>query len=205
MSNVVQVRTSPPSDQPNNQDVFIWALYLLGGSDQDVDVEDIYFKCFELAPARLGWRTKPEIPDYKKISKALQSVEAKTHVGLVHKVNEYNRRLTPEGARWIENWKLILEKTYSGRPVAASKSHNQYEMLRSDLKKSEIWPSFVAGNRQFDLSDLASAIQLTPASPKSTWLTRVNNLSRSADVLDDNELREFSNFLEKVINERVDN
>ena len=205
MSNDTLARTSPPSGQPNNQDVFIWALYLLGGSDQDVDVEEIYLKCFELAPARLGWRTKPEIPDYKKISKALQSVEAKTHVGLVHKVNEYNRRLTPEGVRWIENWKLILEKTYSGRPVAASKSHNQYEMLRSDLKKSEIWPSFVAGNRQFDLSDLASAVQLTPASPKSTWLTRVNNLSRSADVLDDNELREFSNFLEKVINERVDN
>ena len=46
-----------------------------------MDVEEIYLKCFEIAPARLGWRTRPEIPDYKKISKALQSVEAKTHTG----------------------------------------------------------------------------------------------------------------------------
>ncbi len=74
------IRTSPPSDQPNNQDVFVWALYLLGGADRGVDVEEIYLKCFELAPARLGWRTRPDLPDYKKASKALQSIEAKTHI-----------------------------------------------------------------------------------------------------------------------------
>jgi hypothetical protein len=202
MSDETQVRNSPPSGQPNNQDVFIWALYLLGGSDQDVDVEEIYLKCFELAPARLGWRTRPEIPDYKKISKALQSVEAKTHVGLVHKVNEYKRRLTPVGVRWIDNWISILEKTYSGS-VSASKSHNQYEMLRSELKQSQIWKQFVEGNRPLDLSDLASAIQLTAASPKSTWLTRINNLARAADVLDDSDLKDFSEYLSQVVEERV--
>jgi hypothetical protein len=198
-----QLRTSPPNSQPNNQDVFIWALFLLGGADKDVDVEDIYLKCFNLAPARLGWRTHPEIPDYKKISKALQSVEAKTHVGLVHKVNEYKRRLTSDGVRWTESWKTILEKTYSGAPVAASKSHNQYEMIRSELRVSEIWPDFKSGNRKFELSDLAAAVQLTAASPKATWLTRINNLSRAADVLEDEDLREFSEFLVHVVNDQI--
>ena len=31
-------RSAPPSVDANNQDVFIWALYLLGGADRDVDV-----------------------------------------------------------------------------------------------------------------------------------------------------------------------
>ena len=67
----MSIRTEPPSSIPNNQDVFVWALYLLGGADQDVDVEAIYLKCFELAPARLAWRTRPDLPDYKKISTSL--------------------------------------------------------------------------------------------------------------------------------------
>lgn len=74
-------RSAPPSVEANNQDVFIWALYLLGGADRDVDVENIYLKSFELTPARLGWRTRPDPPDYKKTAKALQSIEATTHIG----------------------------------------------------------------------------------------------------------------------------
>lgn len=58
------------ADRASNSELFVWALYLLGGAEHDVDVEDIYLKCFAIAPARLGWRTKPEIPDYKKNSKS---------------------------------------------------------------------------------------------------------------------------------------
>ena len=87
MSSSASIRKDPPSSEANNQDVFVWALYLLGGADKDVDVEEIYLKCFELAPARLGWRTHPEIADYKKTSKALQSIEATTHVELSKQSN----------------------------------------------------------------------------------------------------------------------
>ena len=40
------------SKGPSNQDLFLWALFLLGGADRDVDVEEIYLKCFEIAPSR---------------------------------------------------------------------------------------------------------------------------------------------------------
>ena len=73
----VQIRTSPPSDTANNQDVFLWALYVLGGADRDVDVEDIYLKCFEMAPARLGWRTQPQLPQYKKLRRHLNRSKQK--------------------------------------------------------------------------------------------------------------------------------
>jgi hypothetical protein len=113
MTEKSKARNEPPSPEANNQDVFVWALYLLGGADRDVDVEEIYLKCFELAPARLGWRTHPEIPDYKKTSKALQSIEATTHVGLLHRPHKYSRRLTLEGIKWVEAYKEILEKCNS--------------------------------------------------------------------------------------------
>lgn len=190
-------RVEPPSNEPNNQDVFIWALYLLGGADRDVDVEDIYLKCFELAPARLGWRTRPEIPDYKKTSKALQSVEATTHVGLVHRPHQYSRRLTLEGIKWVENYLEILEKNYSKSVVQASRNTNMYERLRSDLYSSETWIKFSSNPNLVELVDAAVALRCSAASPVATWKSRVNELRRAADLLQDSELMEFANLVQE--------
>jgi len=193
---MTEIRTKPPSTKANNQDVFIWALFLLGGSDREVDVEDIYLKCFELAPARFGWRTKPEIPDYKKLSKTLQTIEDKSHAGLVHKTNEYLRRLSVSGVKWIETWKPILESSYSGAPVAADKVHNQYEMLRAQVKGSDAWKKFILGEGALEISDVAASLGTSPASPKATWDGRINSLLRASDVLQDEELRNFAVLIE---------
>ena len=196
MTEALSQRTEPPSVGPNNQDVFLWALYLLGGSDMDVDVEEIYLKCFELAPARLGWRTHPDIPDYKKAAKALQSVEASTHIGLVHKPHKFSRRLTVAGVRWVESYKEILEENYSHKPVMASKTSNNYERIRQEILKSHAWLTYKELNEIQDIADAAAALQCSPASPKSTWRSRINNLKRASDVLKDNDLLEFAELID---------
>lgn len=190
------VRKEPPSNEPNNQDVFIWALYILGGADADVDVEEIYLKCFEMAPARLGWRTRPEIPDYKKTSKALQSVEATTHIGLVHRPHQYSRRLTLDGIKWVESYQEILEKSYSKSAVHASKSTNVYERSRFDLHNSGAWAKFSANLEVIELADVAAALRCSPASTAATWKSRVNELRRAADVLQDDEIMKFAEMVQ---------
>jgi hypothetical protein len=196
MSEKTRARNEPPSPEANNQDVFVWALYLLGGADKDVDVEEIYLKCFELAPARLGWRTHPEIPDYKKTSKALQSIEATTHVGLLHRPHKYSRRLTLEGVKWVEAYKAILEKNYSKATVLASKSTNQHERKRHELKKSDAWAKFLIDPSTVEISDVAAALQCSAASPMSVWSGRVNDLRRTGDLLSDESILNFADFVE---------
>ena len=196
MSSATSVRKDPPSPEANNQDVFVWALYLLGGADKDVDVEEIYLKCFELAPARLGWRTHPEIPDYKKTSKALQSIEATTHVGLLHRPHKYSRRLTLEGIKWVEAYRSILEKNYSKAIVQASKTTNQHERKRHELKKSDAWAKFLIDPSTVEISDAAAALQCSAASPMSVWSGRVNDLRRSGDLLSDESILNFADFIE---------
>jgi len=196
MSEKTRVRNEPPSPEANNQDVFVWALYLLGGADKDVDVEEIYLKCFELAPARLGWRTHPEIPDYKKTSKALQSIEATTHVGLLHRPHKYSRRLTLEGVKWVEAYKAILEKNYSKATVLASKTTNQHERRRHELKKSDAWAKFLIDPSTVEMSDAAAALQCSAASPISVWSGRVNDLRRTGDLLSDESILSFADFVE---------
>lgn len=196
MSSSPSVRKDPPSPEANNQDVFVWALYLLGGADKDVDVEEIYLKCFELAPARLGWRTHPEIPDYKKTSKALQSIEATTHVGLLHRPHKYSRRLTLEGIKWVEAYRAILERNYSKAIVQASKTTNQHERKRHELKKSDAWAKFLIDPSTVEISDAAAALHCSAASPMSVWSGRVNDLRRTGDLLSDESILNFADFVE---------
>ncbi len=195
------VRTDPPSDTANNQDALVFALYLLNGADKDVDVEEMFLKCHELAPARLSWRTRPDIPDYKKVSKALQSVEASTHVGLFHHTNQYARRLTLDGVRWVETYLPILEKVYSNSPVQASKTTNMYERKRHEIKSSDVWNLYKTDSNSLTIVDFASVLQCSAASSPVTWASRVHDVKRAADVLTDNELMSFAQLVErKVLN-----
>ena len=189
------VRTDPPSESPNNQDALVFALYLLGGADKDVDVEDMFLKCHELAPARLSWRTRPDLPDYKKVSKALQSVEASTHVGLFHHTNQYARRLTLDGNRWVETYISILERVYSKAPVQASKNTNMHERKRHEIKNSQVWVLFKESPANIGIEDFASVLQCSAASSQTTWASRVHDVKRAADVLQDQELMQFAQLV----------
>ena len=199
------VRTDPPSEAPNNQDALVFALYLLGGADKDVDVEDMFLKCHELAPARLSWRTRPDLPDYKKVSKALQSVEASTHVGLFHHTNQYARRLTLDGNRWVETYMSILEQVYSKAPVQASKNTNMHERKRHEIKNSQVWVLFKESPANIGIEDFASVLQCSAASSQATWASRVHDVKRAADVLQDQELMQFAQLVELRVLEGENN
>ena len=190
------IRKDPPSPEANNQDVFVWALYLLGGADKDVGVEDVCLKCFEIAPARFSWRTHPELPDGVKGLKALSVAENKTHVGLILRPNKFNCRLTLEGIKWVEAYRAILEKTYSKGIVQASKTTNQHERRRHELKKSDAWAKFLIDPKTVEISDAAAALQCSAASPMSVWSGRVNDLRRTGDLLSDESILNFADFVE---------
>lgn len=198
---MTELRTNPPSTTANNQDVFIWALFVLGGSDREIDVEDIYLRAFEMAPARLGWRTKPELPDYKKTSKALQSVEAKTHIGLVHRTHANARKLTANGVAWVEMYRKVFEQVYSKGPVAAA-STNFHEKKRKNLKESKAWGGWIA-NGNLEILKLSEALTCSPASPFAIWKSRAEEVSRAGQVLQDQDLMRFADAVAIFIDTEV--
>jgi hypothetical protein len=167
-------------------------LYQLGGADRLVDVEDIYLECFRLAPARLGWRTRPDLPDYKKCAKALQSVEASTHRGLLTKHGRYERKLTAEGVKWCERWRDRLEATYGGqRVVRAARAGDQERTLR-ELRAHPAFRHWVEnGALPSGWWDIADAFRCSPSSSREVWDQRLDHAQRAADAADDREVREF--------------
>lgn len=195
-------RTNPPSTAANNQDVFIWALFVLGGSDREIDVEDIYLKAFEMAPARLGWRTRPDLPDYKKTSKALQSVEAKTHIGLVHRTHANARKLTANGVSWVEMYRKVFEQVYSRGPVAAANT-NVHEKRRKSLHESKVWSAW-SKDGSLDLFKLSEALTCSPGSPVAIWKSRVEEVSRAGNVLQDKDLIRFADAISVFVKTEVE-
>lgn len=183
--------TTAPSVEPNNQDLLVWALYQLGGASTLVDVEEIFVKCFELAPARLGWRTRPDLPDYKKCSKALQSVEASTHPGLLMKRSRYLRKLTREGVEWCERHAAVLSRVYGGENVAAPSTREDQRTLR-ELRQHPVFDLWLEGRELPDgMWDLADALRCSVASPDAIWEARLDELARLAAGTGDTEVGEF--------------
>jgi hypothetical protein len=178
----------------DNQDVFIWTLYQLGGSDRSVDVEEIFLRAFEIAPARFGWRTRPDIPDYKKIAKALQTVEADSHVGLVRKVDRYTRRLTPEGAAWVADNYAVLERLYGGSSAVAAQANNAHAEIARRVRDSRAFQTWHAGHTPA-LADAALAVDCSAASSDSLWARRCDEIVRAGQVLSDSELESFGNTM----------
>lgn len=194
------IRTAPPSSEANNTDVFMWAVHLLGGAEKQVDVEDIYFKAFELAPNRLGWRTRPNVPNFKKTAKALQEIEAKSHVGLLQKLGPNNRRLTPQGVAWITKYKHILEKVYaSAATIPAARSSN-IEVKRREIIASPVWAMFQQG-KAIGITELAYILNCSPAAPSSVWLDRLADLDLVANGSGSSDLQNFTKLARDVYQE----
>ena len=61
-----------PSTNVNNPELLIWAAYQLEAFEEWVHQEAIFLKAFELAPLRLSWATRPDIPDKHIIAGAFQ-------------------------------------------------------------------------------------------------------------------------------------
>ena len=127
------------AETTTNLDVILWAIYDLGGDENFVDIEDIFLKAFEIAPLRLSWRTRKELPDMKKCYKALNDTE-RQQPDLILKQGPERRRLTAEGQQWIEkNFDRLADALGGDRRVHAPRirlpSRLVSQALRSDVYK----------------------------------------------------------------------
>jgi len=184
-------RTAAPSHEPNNADILIWACYLLGGSSKLVDVEDIYFKAFELAPKRFGWRTRPELPNFKKTNKALIEVESRSHHGLLQKMGPNSRRFTSEGVAWVEKYTDILASLYGDPGQVAVANNSDVARMVREMKQSEVW-NLWRGGKVLNMTFLGHVLNCSKASAESVWMDRLADLDQAARISSDNEVAKFA-------------
>jgi hypothetical protein len=168
------------SEPVTNSDIFLWALYELGGADEFVDVETAFIKAFELAPLRLSWRTRQDLPDLKKCSKALRDAEGREPKLLVKNGAEM-RRLTVEGQRWIEeNFDRLAESLGGDRLVRASRTRVPSRLVGHALQS----PVFTTWNETRAITEhkwrVAEMLRCSPDSSRSVFRDRLETLRSAA-------------------------
>ena len=179
------------SEPVTNSDVFIWALFELGGADDFVDVEHVFLRSFDLAPQRLSWRTRPDLPDLKKCSKGMRDAEKRSPTLFVKKGTDL-RRLSAEGQKWIEeNFDRLADSLGKSRIVQPPKGRNATRLLsslaRSDLFESWMRTRSVEGEKwQF-----AELFRCSPDSSRSIWSNRLETLRSAAYAAGRHDLLDF--------------
>jgi hypothetical protein len=184
-----------------NSDVFLWALYELGGADDFIDVEEVFIKSFELAPLRLSWRTRPDLPDLKKCSKALRDAEGREPRLLVKKGPEA-RRLTVEGQRWIEsNFDRLADALGSDSVIPAPRIRVPSRLVGQALQSSVFKEWHENGLITEEKWRIAEMLRCSPDSSQAVFRDRLESLrgaAYSAGRLDALE------FLDALAKERAD-
>lgn len=175
----------------SNQNLFTWCLYLLDGAQRRVDIEEIYVKCFEISPSRFSWRTRSDLPDAKKLSKALVDAESKTD--FIVKYDVHTRGLSSAGLGWIERNLPKLRQLYGGGLVLPGKS-NAHRKLAQNLRAHPIWKDFESGNTESSIFSLSDALHCSPGSPNLVWKSRFEEILIASNVLHDPELEAFAAF-----------
>lgn len=188
----IEVKLMAINQEMSNWEIFLFALGELGGVEEFVDVEDVYFRCFELAPSRFSWRTRSDTPDYKKCAKALRDAEARRPSLLIKAGNRYSRQLTVEGVEWYsQNLKRARSLEKEDRIDSAPKSRPRGRALAL-VEESE---SFLNWKRSGELPTekwkVADLFMCSQDSPERIWRSRLEILRSAAHTARKKKVLEF--------------
>lgn len=182
-----------------NWEIFVWSLSQLGGGDDSVDVEEAFIRSFEIAPERFGWRTRPDLPDYKKTSKALRDAEARRPLLFVKSGDGLRRQLSVEGSEWVERSRSRLgEVLGGGAPVAEPKRRPRARLIR----EAETNHAFLAWQESGALPTeqwrIADLLRCSPDSAPSIWVQRLEVLRQAAHSTGASGLLRFLDTVRKA-------
>ena len=178
-----------------NSDVFLWALYELGGSDKFVDVEEVFIRAFELAPLRLSWRTRKDLPDLKKCSKALRDAESREPRLLMKRGSEM-RCLSVDGQRWIENnFDRLAESLGDERVVRAPHTRSHSRLVAQALRSRVFRDWEDNGSITSQKWRVAEMLRCSPDSSSEVFRNRLEALRSAAYSSGRTDALEFFNAI----------
>jgi hypothetical protein len=181
-----------PTDEITNWEIFLWALGLLGGTNDFVDVEDVFVKCFELAPKRFAWRTRDDLIDKEKCTKATRDSDARRPRLLLKTGDGLKRQLTVEGQEWVQaNERRMVAVLHSGKAVQEPRSRPRVRML-AEVERSDPYQRWSEdGVLPAEKWRVAELLRCSPDSDHRIWRNRLQVLRAAANGADHARLLEF--------------
>lgn len=188
-----------PADEIANWEVFVWALSGLDGAHRMVDVEEVFARCFDLAPLRFAWRTRPDLPDYKKCAKSLRDAEARKPPLLIKTGDRFGRQLTVAGQEWVAvNASRLRARFAKGRNVSEPRQRPRSRML-AEVEESNLFIEWMQdSNIPGEKWRVADLLRCSPDSGHRIWSERLQTLRSAAFAADKSNLLKFLDQLEEL-------
>ena len=188
------------NEELKNDEIAIYALYILGGINKRIHTEDITLKCFKLAPSKFSWTKYPKYPDLQPVRFALEKAKKSKKGDLVEgeSDNKKNKiggwRLTTSGIAWIKNNKVRIEsflgqkkplgdRLLSDRMIKAVFQSEAFKKFQNDKEKAEI-----------TRAEFVESLICTVNTNKIILNERLNQLLNTAIQLNRNEIKEYIDF-----------
>ena len=193
---------SPPSLTHNNTDLTVFACYCAGGYERWLDVEELYLKAFELAPSRLSWRTRPDIPDYKKCARIFEVGDpqsSRNMQSLIMKEGRYKCKLSEEGFKWCQKYETVLRNLYQENVVPAAATQDSSRLIRY-VEKTDSFLKFKAdGKVDPQIWQIAEALQCMIDSSLQVWMGRFDQLIASALINGRQDIESFARSARTIV------
>ena len=179
----------------SNSDVLLIAVWKSGGGDRFIDIEDAYAVCWELTPHRFSWRTRSDLPNTKKLNKALSDFATRNDHPLVRQ-GSYKVRLSSAGLEWIKEHEHLIDSLVGTESEKIEFSSNQVSRQLNRFKKTPLFGKWQANPEMNpEKWELALALRCSSDSPTSVWLQRIETLRADAQLSNDSEVLRFIDLM----------
>jgi hypothetical protein len=178
----------------DNPDIIPLALHELGGVGEFIDVEDIFLRCFEIAPERFRWR-KHNLPNYKTLSKALRDFEG-DHPGLLLKTEDgLSRQLSGDGVEWVRSRTTDYAQLRSQPGSNPPTRRREYKIL-NEFAEHKAMKLFMEGKKPSLVKyEVADMLLCSPDSPSAVWMERYETYRSAAQDAGRPDIVGFLEFL----------
>jgi hypothetical protein len=190
----------PAAEPVQNPDILLWALYDLGGADGFIDVEEAFYRAFQIAPDRLSWRTRTDIPDFKKCAEALNRAERRKPNLLVKNGADF-RKLSVDGQRWVEqNFEWLADALTQSAIVKPPRQRRSSQIVSRALRSKifEAWQE--RRHVPEEKWEMAELLNCSPDSGAPVWMRRLEELRSAAYASGESALLEF---LDRILTDRA--
>lgn len=187
------------SGSVTNVTLALAVLHELGGAERFVDIEEIAYRLFELAPTRFGWRTR-EFPSWERARTAL-----------VHANQEARRRGKPPLAisnKDGEAWRLTADGVSVAREYAGDKLRRGVRTARAgkaadkvrEIRRHQAFIRYCNGTPATELErHVVADLLLCPPDVSLAAIQRKVDVAKAAAVAIRDET--VTRFLEEVQSE----
>jgi hypothetical protein len=188
-----------------NWEIFMAALARAGGDREMVDVEAAFVVAHKLAPGRFSWRTRKDLPEYKKLSKALRDADAHAVQLMTRTSDGQKRQLTAQGLAWIENNRHKLGGLdNASTPPGMARSSLGASLLSRMLKSDEFLAWKSNDTKAMERWRLAELLKCSPDSPNETWQSRLEQTGAAAHAAGMKDVLEFVELIKgQIANEQL--